>query len=186
MSPEPGWPAVPPESLRPGGRVIWITGLSGAGKTTLAKALLPLLPQPRLLLDGDALREALALMGGGYDLESRKRLALTYSRLCRLTAEQGVTVVCATISMFHEVHQWNRENLPNYLEVYLDVPEETRLKRDDKNVYTTSSCVGRDFLPELPESPDIVIQASLAPGEAANIVLQFLIAKGDSPCQNSQ
>jgi adenylylsulfate kinase len=81
------------------GRVIWITGLSGAGKTTLAQALLPMLPQPRLLLDGDAVREALALLAGGYAREDRLKLALTYARLAKLAADQGVAVICATISM---------------------------------------------------------------------------------------
>lgn len=159
-------------SARPG-RVIWITGLSGAGKTTLAKALLPLLPEPRLLLDGDVMREALAPLAGGYDPESRKRLAGVYSRLCKLAAEQGVTVVCATISMFHEVRDWNRANLPGYVEVYLETSEELRLARDVKNVYGggkhppacagengaagASPVAGRDYEPELPLCPDIVI-----------------------------
>jgi adenylylsulfate kinase-like enzyme len=47
---------------------------------------------------------------------------MQYARLCRVLAEQGVTVVIATISLFKEVHAWNRENLPGYFEVYLKVP----------------------------------------------------------------
>ena len=44
------------------------------------------------------------------------------ARLCRLLAGQGFDVVCATISLFHEVQRWNRENIPNYREIYLRVP----------------------------------------------------------------
>ena len=68
------------------GRVIWITGLSGSGKTTLAKALQKELPGS-ILLDGDELREALGSANHGFDVESRKKLAKTFSRSARL--EQG-------------------------------------------------------------------------------------------------
>ena len=44
------------------------------------------------------------------------------SRLCRLLASQGTDVVCATISLFHEVQSWNRDNIPGYCEIYLQVP----------------------------------------------------------------
>jgi adenylylsulfate kinase len=145
------------------GRVIWITGLSGAGKTTLAKALLPLLPAPRLLLDGDELREALALLAGGYAREDRLKLALTYARLARLAALQGQTVVCATISLFHEVHAWNRANLPGYFEVYVDASDEICRSRDYKLVYTAKNndltpVVGEKIQPEFPLQPDIVLR----------------------------
>jgi len=134
------------------GRVIWVTGLSGSGKTTLARALLPGLPQPRLLLDGDQMREALEPLGRGYGPEERFRLASTYARLCRLTAGQGLNVVCATISMFHEVRDWNRANLPGYFEVYLAASLEECRAGDFKNVYGNQN-----------EAPNQVVGLDLAP-----------------------
>ena len=89
------------------GRVIWITGLSGSGKTTLAKALQKELPGS-ILLDGDELREALGSANHGFDVESRKKLAKTYARLAGLLARQGFIVLVATISLFHDLHAWNR------------------------------------------------------------------------------
>lgn len=163
------------------GRVIWITGLSGAGKSTLARALAALLPEKPLLLDGDEMREALAMVAGGYGREERLKLALTYSRLCRLAANQGHTVVCSTISLFHEVHEWNRANLPGYFEVFLDLSAETIRQRDYKGVYGAGKgpVAGREVLPEFPEKPDLhVTEEGLRSEEIAALIAERLKRRG--------
>lgn len=122
-------------------QVIWITGLSGAGKSTLAQALAPRLrAQGRavVLLDGDELRDVFGAVTANADnhgREGRLALALQYARLCRILASQGLTVVIATISLFREVHAWNRANLPGYFEVYLKVPVDELRRRDPKGIY---------------------------------------------------
>ena len=138
------------------GRVFWITGLSGAGKTTLAKALQKALPGS-LLLDGDELREALGSESRGFDAESRRQLALSYARLAGLLARQGATVIVATISLFHELHAWNRANLPGYVEIFLDVPEEVRRRRDPKGLYAANvrHMAGAEVKAELPLDPHL-------------------------------
>src|SRR5580658_2984713 len=81
------------------GRVFWITGLSGAGKTTLGRELwrrLRAAGRPVVFLDGDALRSAIA-EDLGHDARDRRRSAMRNARLCRLLADQGSDVVCATI-----------------------------------------------------------------------------------------
>lgn len=76
---------------------------------------------------------------------------------------QGHTVVIATISLFHEIHAWNRENLPGYLEVFLDVPEEVRRKRDPKGLYAAERAgsvrhmAGAETTVDFPKTPDIVL-----------------------------
>jgi len=124
----------------PGG-VIWITGLSGAGKTTLSNATAARLRssgEAVIQLDGDELRAVFGAAGANeqnHSREGRLALAMQYARLCRVLAEQGITVVIATISLFKEVHGWNRENLPDYFEVYLKVPLEELRRRDPKGIY---------------------------------------------------
>ncbi|MBK8803367.1 MAG: adenylyl-sulfate kinase [Fibrobacteres bacterium] len=169
--------------------MIWITGLSGAGKTTLARQVQAMLRDrqtPSLLLDGDRLREVFADPTYGYDRGSRLRGAHRYARLAAMVAEQGLVAVVATISLFHEIHDWNRANLPGYFEVFLDVPEPVRRLRDPKGLYrshalgTTSAMDGLDQAVESPISPHLRIENTdgpeAIPSHAARIVSMFLEA----------
>jgi adenylylsulfate kinase-like enzyme/phosphohistidine swiveling domain-containing protein len=147
------------------GRVFWITGLSGAGKTTLGQELwrrLRAAGRPVTFLDGDALRSVMA-EDLGHSADDRRRSAMRNARLCRLLAEQGADVVCATISLFHEVQCWNRENIPGYREIYLRVPIGELRRRDSKGIYAKAErgdareVVGLDVPAEVPETPDLVL-----------------------------
>jgi adenylylsulfate kinase-like enzyme len=147
------------------GRVFWITGLSGAGKTTVGQELwsqLRAAGHPVIFLDGDALRAAIA-EDLGHSADNRRLSAMRNARLCRLLAEQGADVVCATISLFHDVQRWNRENIPGYHEVFLRVPIEELRRRDSKGIYAQAErgdlrdIVGLDVPAEVPETPDLVL-----------------------------
>src|ERR1700679_1455988 len=84
------------------GRVYWITGLSGAGKTTLGRELwqrLRAAGRPAIFLDGDMLRGVIA-EDLAHNLPNRRKSAMRNARLCRMLASQGGDVVCPTISMF--------------------------------------------------------------------------------------
>lgn len=142
------------------GTVYWITGLSGAGKTTLAQRLAARLREcgrAVIHLDGDVLRELLG-QRGDYSREQRLALAGRYAGLCREISRQGVDVVCSTISMFHDVRRWNRANIPDYVEIFLSVPVDVLMSRDQRGVYQSENPVmGVHLAPELPDSSDIVI-----------------------------
>lgn len=145
--------------------VIWITGLPGAGKTTIAKQLLNTLQSQNLhanLLDGDELRSVLA--NPGYDKESRQKLAYVYSGLANLIASQNTIAIVATVAMFDEIRDWNRANIDNYLEVFVKVSDDDLLKRNKNNLYSKSNkkpnVYGKDIPIQLPKQPDLVIENS--------------------------
>lgn len=104
------------------GHCFWITGLAGAGKTTIGLELLKLRRLERanvVFLDGDLIRFVLGELGEGHERGRRETLAGVYSRLCAALVVQGQDVICCTISLFHSVQEWNRRNIPGYTEVYL-------------------------------------------------------------------
>jgi glutamine kinase len=175
------------------GRVFWITGLSGAGKTTLGRELwcrLRAAGRPVTFLDGDALRAAIA-----EDLDhsavDRRRSAMRNARLCRMLADQGSDVVCATISLFHEVQRWNRENIPGYREIYLRVPIDELRRRDSKGLYARAQngdaldVVGVDVLAETPEAPDLVLDnyGTLGVAEAVDRILAVCVRPDGADAQ---
>ncbi|MBV9549851.1 MAG: adenylyl-sulfate kinase [Alphaproteobacteria bacterium] len=172
------------------GKVIWITGLSGSGKTTIARMLKSALEARGhfvVLLDGDELRAFMPL-GDRFDGDSRLKLALAYGGLCRLMAVQGAIVICATISMREEVYAWNRANIENYLEVFLDVSSELRAARDPKKYYARiaggelGDFSGCDQAVDIPSAPDLHLKPSCEEGPAATAskILECLDATSNS------
>jgi cytidine diphosphoramidate kinase len=143
----------------------WLTGLSGAGKTTIGSMFYARLKEVKnniVYLDGDVLREIFG-NSQNYSPDERKILAMSYSRLCKMLTEQGIDVVIATISMFHEVREWNRENIKNYNEIYIKVPMEVLITRDQKKLYSRAllgevkHVMGIDVEVEEPTNPDVII-----------------------------
>lgn len=165
------------------GTLWWITGLSGAGKTTVARILRNRLTSSGrqvFLMDGDAMRHILG-QAHGYSQEDRLYLASVYGRLAHEMVSQGLDVVCATISMFHSTQNWNRENIPNYREIYLRVPVTELEKRDKNGLYsrvragTEFGIIGIDIVPDEPVTPDLVVDCygRISPEEAARQIMSL-------------
>ena len=125
--------------------ILCITGLSGVGKTTLARAVVAALRgqgEHPLLLDGDGVRNALEPPEQAclHDAPLRQMRAWRMARLARLAAMQGVPVVVATISLLHAVQSWSRAGSP---------------------------VVGVDIAPEFPVQPELVLQQSFEQAQMA-------------------
>lgn len=153
-------------------RVIWITGLSGSGKTSLAYELSKKLQsqdEKIVVLDGDELREVFGTVEftkGNHNRETRLELSLKYSRLCQLISSQGLTVIIATISMFKEVYAWNRQHLQGYFQVYLNASLDVLRSRDPKGIYSDylagklENVAGLDLKVDEPYDSDIIFDVN--------------------------
>lgn len=148
------------------GTVYWITGLSGAGKTTIGKLLYQKMREMypnTVFLDGDILRK---VFGDdlGYTKEERRKCAMRYARICAMLQGQGLNVICCTISMFDSVRDWNRKNIRNYKEIYIKVTMDTLRERDQKGLYSgltqekQKDVVGIHMDVEEPKHPDVIIE----------------------------
>jgi len=160
----------------------WVTGLSATGKTSLTVLLaeyLRLNGSQVVLLDGDELRKVFA--NQGYSREERISTGMQYSRLCQLILSQEVDVIIAVIGLFDEIHLWNRENIPGYVEVFIDTPLIELEKRDPKGIYRDfrsgliKDVAGIDLSVDFPKNPDISLKWSK--GRSVDLMFKELLKK---------
>jgi len=146
--------------------VIWLIGLSGAGKSTLASEIVAGANRESnntILLDGDVIRE---IFGNdlGYSMADRLKNAERICQLGKFLDGQGFNVVTAILSLFPESREWNRKNIENYYEVFIDTPIESLIERDSKGLYAKfnrgeiKEVAGMDIVFQKPEKADLVIK----------------------------
>jgi adenylylsulfate kinase len=168
--------------------VLWFTGLSGAGKTTIASAVVRELLRRGVqteYLDGDAVR---LLSPTGFTRADRdahvKRVGFLASRL----EHHGITVVCALISPYEEARQYVRELCARFIEIHVATPLAECERRDVKGLYQRarrgeiSHFTGISDPYEVPRHPELVIDTTgVTVDEAARRVLQAWEAAGAAP-----
>lgn len=175
------------------GTVYWITGLSGAGKTTMGTLLYQLMRREKpnvFRLDGDIARWAYNDVTD-FSIEARRACAFRHARVSKMIADQGIDVICCTVSLFHEVQAWNRDHFSRYVEIFLDVPMDILERRNQNGMYQKvkagemKNVMGVDQEVEFPLRPDIhfVNDGRLSPKEAVQWLYQeILLVEG----KNSQ
>lgn len=172
--------------------VIWIIGLSGAGKTTVGRELVRQwrLTAPNcVLLDGDELREVFGHNRDdtAYTVNGRRLNAERMTALCSLLDRQGINVVCCILSLFPEMRAGNRTRFSRYFEVFLDAPLTALRRRDPKGIYaaaesgTERNVVGVDIPFERPATSDVVIDTSGQDADIPGLAARILREAGVTP-----
>lgn len=151
--------------LKECGSLIWITGLSGSGKTTIGNALYLKLKQKYknvVFLDGDSFRE---ILGNdlGHNPKDRLENAYRIHRMCKFLVSQNIHVVCATMSLYKEIHELNRSEMRNYLEIFIECEIDELIKRDQKGLYSQAisgnqtNVVGVNLSFDKPQNSELTI-----------------------------
>lgn len=143
------------------GIVFWITGISGSGKSTLSRKIYPFVKKkfgPTIILSGDNFRKIFKL--NKYEKKYRMQVAKQYTKFLRLIIANKVNVLFSVVGLFHELHKYNREQIKNYIEIFINVNFKKTELRKQKFFYKTkiNNVWGRDIKPEYPKNPHIIIK----------------------------
>ena len=174
------------------GFTLWFTGLSGAGKTTIAEIVEKELTQ-RLgtveVLDGDIVRTNLS-KGLGFSREDRNTNVLRIGFVANLLTRNGVGVIVSAISPFKEARDQVRRRIIDFVEVFVDAPLEVCAERDVKGLYKKAfsgeipQFTGVSDPYEAPNAPDLVLKtAEEEPHESAQRVIEKLEFFGYLPTE---
>ncbi len=151
------------------GFVVWLTGLSGSGKTTIGRIL-----QERIrelgfkaeLFDGDEVRKQLS-PDLGFTKEDRELHAKRVAYLSRLLARNGIVAIVSLISPYRSFRAFARQEIGNFVEVYVKCSLETCIKRDPKGLYKKAlageirDLTGLQDPYEEPISPEVAVDTEI-------------------------
>lgn len=170
------------------GAIIWLTGLSGAGKTTLARTVMQKLALRTEIMDGDEIREFLS-EGLGFSKEDRDTNSHRIGFVARLLAKHGVLVFVASIAPYAETRaelaKRSREAGHEFVEIYVHAPLETVAERDVKGLYKKALAGKIDHFTgvsdpyEPPEHPALTLHTHVESlDESAARLIAVLQARG--------
>lgn len=142
------------------GILFWITGLSGAGKTSLANNIKKeIINQygPTLIVNGDDLRKIFKLTK--YDQNSRLEYGKQYAKFAKFITDQNINLIFTIVGMFNELRRWNKQNIKNYVEIFIKANVSKIKKKRKKKLYFQNSknIVGITIKPQFPKNPNIII-----------------------------
>ncbi len=174
------------ESVRKG-VTIWLTGLSGAGKSTIANELekrLEILGAEFEMLDGDVIRTNLS-QGLTFSRKDRDINVRRIGFVCELLNRHGVMAVTSAISPYREVREELKERIKDFVEVFVYCPIEECIRRDVKGLYKRAlageipNFTGISDPYEEPTNPDILVETMKeSVEESVDKIIRHLQAKG--------
>ena len=165
------------------GFTLWFTGLSGAGKTTIAEIVEHELRERNRrveVLDGDIVRTNLS-KGLGFGRDDRNINVLRIGFVANLLTRNGVAVIVSAISPYKEARDQVRRRIVDFVEVFVDAPLEVCAERDVKGLYKKAfsgeipQFTGVSDPYEPPETPDLILYTEQEePQESARKVIEKL------------
>lgn len=169
------------------GFTLWLTGMSGAGKSTISEELLSRLKKDGAkveLLDGDIVRTNLS-QGLGFSREDRDTNVRRIGFVAELLSRNGVIVVVAAISPYRSTREEVKSKIANFIEVHVDCPVEVLASRDVKGLYKKAiagqvdNFTGISDPYEPPLNPDLVVHSDRETvGESVDKIQRELEARG--------
>lgn len=147
------------KTLKKKGILFWITGLSGSGKTSIAKRVFPHIKKkygPSIHLDGDTMRKILELHD--YSYKGRSSNLKKFTKIVKLITDQGINIVFSLVGLMNKPRTWNRKNIKKYVEIFIKSDVKKIISIDRKKIYKKNKdVVGVNIKPQFPKNPDITI-----------------------------
>jgi adenylylsulfate kinase len=142
------------------GILFWITGLSGSGKTTIAKKIakkISYLYGPSLEISGDDFRKAFKL--NNFTYKSRIKNLWKYHHFCKLITDKKINLIFSIMGLYDRARNWNRKNIENYVEIYVEANMKKIMsqKRLETHLKRKRNIVGFDIKAELPKKPHVKV-----------------------------
>ena len=161
--------------------IIWLTGMSSSGKTTLAKNFIKIDKKNRykfLNIDGDVIRD-LFTEKLGFNVNDRIKQIERIQRFVKIIDQQNCNVVVSALYSNENLMLWNRNNFKNYFQVCLITSMKTLQQRDKKNLYSneTNNVVGIDIDWEPPSLTNLTIETDKEDEGSSALKLFDLVKK---------
>ena len=140
--------------------LFWITGLSGSGKTSLAKKIKKDISKrygPTIVISGDNLRKIFLL--NKYDYKSRMLNMRKFLEFAKFITNQKINIIFAVVGLIDKPKIWGRKNIDNFVEIYLKSDLKKIIKKNKKKLYSQNkkNIVGVTIKPEFPKKADIIV-----------------------------
>ena len=145
------------------GIFFWITGLSGSGKTTIAKKIKKNISEiygPTIEISGDDFRKAFKLdKSKDFSHKSRINNLWKYHQFCKLITNKKINLIFSIMGLYNRARQWNRKNIENYIEIYIktDMKKIMSQGKKENHLKKKKNIVGYDIKAELPKESHIQV-----------------------------